>query len=140
MENKIKHLEMIQEVIQRMAHNSFQLKGWAVTLIGVVGALCGAQDDKRFFLLAFIPALAFWGLDAFYLQVERKYTVLFKNVTQIKEEEVDFNMDTRRINVPEEDKKRIKFLNCVKSKTEIWFYGSITLSILILSFVVFWSN
>jgi len=38
MENKIKHLEMIQGVINRMASNSFALKGWAVTLVS--GIFC----------------------------------------------------------------------------------------------------
>jgi len=33
MENKVKHLEMIQAVIARMATNSFMFKGWAVTLV-----------------------------------------------------------------------------------------------------------
>ena len=33
MENKIKYLEMIQSVINRMANNSFCLKGWTVTLV-----------------------------------------------------------------------------------------------------------
>jgi len=31
MENKIKHLEMLQNVIARMASNSFIIKGWSVT-------------------------------------------------------------------------------------------------------------
>ena len=75
---------MVQAIIQRMANNSFQLKGWAVTLIGIIGALSTQEDDKRFFLLAFIPLLAFWGLDAFYLQLERKYTTLYKNVVAKK--------------------------------------------------------
>ncbi|WP_373482985.1 hypothetical protein [Acetobacterium sp.] len=39
MENKTKHLEMIQSVISRMAGNSFTLKGWAVTLIAGIFAL-----------------------------------------------------------------------------------------------------
>ena len=33
MDNKIKHLELIQGIINRMAGNSFMLKGWAVTLV-----------------------------------------------------------------------------------------------------------
>ena len=37
MEKKIKHLEMIQGVINRMAGNSFALKGWSVTLIALTG-------------------------------------------------------------------------------------------------------
>ena len=38
-ENKIKHLEMIESIIERMAKNSFQLKAWAMALVTVVGAL-----------------------------------------------------------------------------------------------------
>ena len=38
-EQKIKHLEMIEAVIERMGNNSFQLKGWAVTLVGIIGGL-----------------------------------------------------------------------------------------------------
>lgn len=33
MENKIKHPEMIESIIERMGSNSFKLKGWAVTLV-----------------------------------------------------------------------------------------------------------
>lgn len=136
MDNKIKHLEMIQSVIQRMANNSFQLKEWAVTLVGVIGALSTAQDDKRFFLLAFIPILAFWGLDSFYLQLERKFTVLYKNVVEKDSSDIDFDMDLRHIVVEDEDKKRLMFWNCVFSKSEAWFYGSITVAVIVLTAVM----
>ena len=37
MDKKLKHLELVQSVINRMASNSFMLKGWAVTLVaGIV--------------------------------------------------------------------------------------------------------
>ena len=39
MEQKIKHLEFIQTTINRMAGNSFLLKGWTVTLTGGLLAL-----------------------------------------------------------------------------------------------------
>ena len=38
-ENKIKHLEMVQDVIKRMASNSFILKGWTVNLVAGIMAL-----------------------------------------------------------------------------------------------------
>ena len=47
-EKKMKHLEMIEGVIERMGNNSFQLKGWAVTLVALVGALASQGSDKRF--------------------------------------------------------------------------------------------
>lgn len=36
MENKIKHLEMIEHIIERMAKNSFQLKTWTMTLVAAI--------------------------------------------------------------------------------------------------------
>lgn len=46
MDGKIKHLELVQGVINRMANNSFMLKGWAVTL--VAGVFCfGSQRYKQ---------------------------------------------------------------------------------------------
>ena len=73
MENKIKHLELIQGVINRMAGNSFALKGWAVTLIAGIFALASKDADKIYFLVAYIPITVFWGLDSYYLLQERLY-------------------------------------------------------------------
>ena len=39
MENHRKHLELLQGVINRMSHNSFPLKGWAITMIVAMLAL-----------------------------------------------------------------------------------------------------
>ena len=36
MEDKLKYLEMIQEIIKRMASNSFLLKGWSVTFASAI--------------------------------------------------------------------------------------------------------
>ena len=122
MEKKMKHLEMIEGVIERMGNNSFQLKGWAVTLVALVGALAAQGSDKRFFLLAFIPLFAFWFLDSFYLQMERKYKVLYKRVSEKAESDIDFNMDTRSVTYTEDEAGRICFCSCLFSKTEWPFY------------------
>ena len=45
MDKKLKHLEMVQGVINRMASNSFMLKGWAVTLVAGIFALAGKDTD-----------------------------------------------------------------------------------------------
>ena len=41
----------------------------------------------------FIPPIAFWFLDSFYLQLERKYKILYKRVSDKSEGNIDFNMD-----------------------------------------------
>ena len=67
MDAKMQHLQMIQDIISRMAGNSFLLKGWAVTLIAGIFALSSNDTDKLYFLVAYIPILVFWGLDSYYL-------------------------------------------------------------------------
>ncbi len=47
MEKKIKHLEMIESIIERMGNNSFQLKGWTVTLVTIIGALSAKEDTRQ---------------------------------------------------------------------------------------------
>ena len=63
MEAKIKHLEFIQAAINRMAGNSFLLKGWTVTLTGGLLALTFKQIDRRYFYTSFVVLLLFWFLD-----------------------------------------------------------------------------
>src|SRR5947208_1973405 len=95
MPNKIKHLEMIQAVINRMANNSFLLKGWCVTLVAALVAL--AQKDTRvaFILIAYVPVLVFWILDAYYLWQERLFRKLYDHVRGINDEsQIDFSMNT----------------------------------------------
>ena len=65
-----KYLEMIQDVVKRMATNSFMLKGWAVTLVAGIFALSAKDTNKIFFIVAYIPIILFWFLDSYYLQLE----------------------------------------------------------------------
>ena len=80
MENKIKHLELIQGIINRMSSNSFMLKGWAVTLVAGTFAIASKDTDKMYFLVAYIPIIVFWFLDAYYLKQEHLYIALYNEV------------------------------------------------------------
>ena len=119
MENKLKHLEMIQVIINRMSSNSFALKGWAVTLVAGIFALSGKDTEKMYFLVAYIPIIIFWGLDAYYLLQERLYCTLYDAVRMIPDSEVDFSM---RTSLKELQNEKNAFGNCLVSATEIWFY------------------
>ena len=92
MENIIKHLLMIQNVIDRMAHNSFLLKGWSVLLISALFVLMKNQSAHEFIkLLPLLPLIAFWSLDGYFLQQERMYRKLYEAVR--KTDEADFSMN-----------------------------------------------
>jgi hypothetical protein len=95
-QTRIAHMQMIQNVITRMAGNSFALKTLAVTLTTGVIALLGAiQKPNPFYMLAaLLPILMFWWLDTRYLQLERLYRRLYDDVRLGKMNE-PFCMDTR---------------------------------------------
>ena len=82
-EHVVKHLEMIQAISSRMASNSFFLKGWSVTLAAAIIALAASGTDRRFILVALIPAIAFWCLDAYYLRKERLFRKLYDDVRSL---------------------------------------------------------
>lgn len=124
MENKLKHLEMVQNVISRMANNSFMLKGWAVTLVAGIFVLAGKDTDKLYFLVAYIPVIVFWGLDSYYLLQERLYRGLYEKVRLSKESEIDFSL---RATKEEFGNEKNKFISCVISITELWFYFPLAL-------------
>lgn len=119
MDNKRHHLEMIQGVINRMASNSFALKGWAVTLVAGIFALAGKDTDKMYFLVAYLPIIVFWGLDSYYLLQERLYRALYDKVRLLPETEVDFSMKASAKEFPSSN---CTFCNVFVSKTEIAFY------------------
>lgn len=124
-EKKIKHLEMIENVIERMAKNCFQLKGWTMTLVALVGALGSQGANKKFMLLSFIPVVGFWFLDAFYLQQERRYKQLYKNVAIKSEEEIDFNLDASLAIGTDDEMKKLCYCKCLFSISVTVFYGVI---------------
>lgn len=119
MNNKHKHLELVQGVINRMASNSFMLKGWAVTLVAGIFALAGKDTDKHYFLVAYVPVLVFWGLDAYYLLQERLYRLLYEKVRATEEDHIDFSL---KATTEEFDSDKNSYCSCLLSKTELWFY------------------
>jgi hypothetical protein len=71
------HLKAIQAVIDRMARNSFALKGWTVTVAAALLGFASKDSDRSFALLAIYVVVAMGGLDAYYLALERAYRALF---------------------------------------------------------------
>lgn len=127
-EDKIRLLEMLQGIIKRMASNSFLLKGWAVTLTAGIFALSAKDANTVFFLIAYIPIILFWFLDSYYLQLERKYRVLYRQVIEA-DYEPDFNL-----NLPNNKKSdKTSYLQCLLSLTEFGFYFSTAISVALVT-------
>jgi len=82
---QIKHLELIQHVITRMNTNSFQIKGWTVTLVSALLAIFASTHNNYFVLVAVFPSIVLWCLDAYYLMQERKFRGLYNDIACISE-------------------------------------------------------
>lgn len=91
MESKLKHLEIIQSVVSRMAGNSFMLKGWSVTLVSALFALAAKDSNTLFLFVSYIPCVCFWVLDAYFLRQERLYRALYNQVAKKQEIDIDFS-------------------------------------------------
>ena len=79
-DQEIKHLELIQSAVNRLAANSFQMKGWMLTIVSALLGFFAQSNNAKFALVAVLPVLVFWGLDAYYLQQERKFRGIYNDV------------------------------------------------------------
>ena len=75
-----KHLELIQKVIDRHNKNSFQIKGWAITVVSSVLALTGVIRNPYLCFLSLGPIVIFWILDSYFLTNERCFVSLYRCV------------------------------------------------------------
>ena len=80
MEAKLKHLEFIQAAIARMATNSFFFKGWAITIATGLAALAAVNMKAALITIALVTTAIFWGLDGYYLWLERGFVALHNKV------------------------------------------------------------
>lgn len=131
-QDKLKHLEFIQNIITRMNTNSFQIKGLAITIVAALVAVYASTLNLNFIFISIAPALIFWFLDAYYLQQERKFRGVYNDVAEItdKIEVKPFEMPIHKYKG-----KKYSYCNVLFSKTIMVFYLSI-IGILLLSGLV----
>lgn len=115
---RIAHLTFIQNVIGRMAANSFYLKGWSVAIVAGVFTLATKDADGRFLYAGVVPLIAFWILDAYFLRQEKTYRLLYEKVAKNQIASAHFTMDGRQVS----ESIRSMYL-LLFSPTLLWFYA-----------------
>ena len=98
-ENKIKHLEFIQNIITRMNSNSFMIKGWCVTLVSALFALAAKDSEVKFAAIAYFIIPIFWILDGFFLATEKKFRKMYNEVRIKNDENIDFNITPEKVTI-----------------------------------------
>lgn len=142
-ENEIvygQYFTIIQNVINRMAQNSFLIKAWAVTLIAAITVLTFSIINILIFGVLLVITIIFWVLDSYYLKLEKLYRHLYNakvedyNNNQIRKSMKLFDMDYEPFKKIEHKIPRI-----MVTKSEILFYipiiGALT-SFLTISIVM----
>ena len=132
MENKQKHLEFIQAVINRMAGNSFLLKGWAITLVAALFALSAKDTNQSYIFIAYFSVIIFWILDGYFLSQERLFHDLYNHVRKLDEKEIDFSMDTSEY----KKEKKNSWLYSIFSVTLRFFYISLVVVMLLVLYLI----
>lgn len=131
MENKIKHLEFIQTVITRMNQNSFQIKGWMITIVSALLALYASSGKQIYILVAIVPTVIFWFLDTYYLQQERKFRGVYNDVAGLSPE--DSRVDVRDFEMPIQKYQcgTYCYFNVLISRTILPLYGVVIIGLVI---------
>jgi hypothetical protein len=130
MEAKLKHLDHIQAAIARMANHSFLFKGWSMTIVGALFAVAVVESKSALVAIAIVTTILFWGLDGYYLWIERGFVKLHNQVAAKSEAEIDFSMAI------DKDKAFRRWLRTCLRPHLLAFYGAIVAVELIGIFVV----
>ena len=117
-ERIVKHLEMTQVVIDRMGRNSFQLKGWSMTIIVASTVLIARTNlpSPLFILALILPIIVFWILDGYFLWQERLFRDIYNDVR--KQIDTDFEMDPNKYKI----KQKRRWRDATWSDTLYIFY------------------
>ncbi len=120
--NLHKEIDLIQNCINRMANNSFLLKGWAISIVAIVLTLSEDRTNSLFlFCAVFLPLLCFWYLDTFFLHTETMYRKMYEWVLAERKKD---NLDSQYDLNPHRFKGDVKlFCKIMFSKTLRIFYG-----------------
>lgn len=142
MEFNEKHLEFLQSNISRMNQCSFQMKGWAITIVSALIAVyvatisneCGG--NKLFIFVAIAPTVLFWVLDSFYLSQERKLIGIYNDI--IHKEQCNNELKIKDYEMPLNKYKgwRYSVCNAFISPSESILYGLMVIGLILLGVLI----
>lgn len=135
MENKTKHLEFIQATITRMNQNSFQIKGWMITLVSALLALYASSEKTVYIIIAVVPTFVFWLLDAYYLQQERRFRGVYNDVAGLTSDDSRINVREFEMPIQKYQCGKYCYFNVLFSRTIFPLYGFILVG-LVVAFII----
>lgn len=133
--NKVEYLQMIQSTIDRMSTTSAIYKGFCATIIAGISAISFTEINKWLFLLLLSPVICFLIIDIYYLQLEKRFRVLYDRVRN-DEHLIDFDLIPPK-NRTIENNEKCYVGNCIKSPSIYLFYGPLIIIIVLIVVIKF---
>lgn len=127
-EDKRKHLELIQGVVNRMASNSFLFKGWSITIIAGISAFAAQDSNTALMIVPIVSTLLFWSVDAYYLMMERAFRSIYNNAAKLKPEKIDYSLTPEKSDISFRCWLKIFFGRPVL----LLFYGTVLVMLVLL--------
>ncbi|HPE61343.1 MAG TPA: hypothetical protein PLB10_13495 [Thiolinea sp.] len=69
----LRHIDLYQDLIKRMASNSAECKKWAIGLVSAILILVAEKGIGQAAALVIVPVVLFCFLDAYYLALEKQF-------------------------------------------------------------------
>jgi hypothetical protein len=128
------HLGLMQSLIQRMAANSASCKTWCITLVSAILVLVIDKGKQNYALVAIIPTLAFYILDAYYLGMEKGFRRSYDEfVAKLHEQSLSL-MDLFAVTPPANTRQL--FLGSLRSFSVWLFYLTLMVMICIARIIL----
>lgn len=128
------HLTIEQSVIQRMATNSTSCKAWCITLVSAILVVIADKGKPNLALLAIIPILLFFALDAYYLGLEKMFRRSYKQfLTKLHAKQI--MPDDLFVITPVGDQVRT-MLESMISFSIFPFYGTLLFTVIVVKWIV----
>lgn len=137
---KEQHLEFIQNNISRMNQCSFQMKGWAITLVSALIAIYVTTfnelhiGNKMYIYIAIVCSILFWILDSMYLAKENRFIGIYNDVAEITD--LNERKIVKEYEMPLKAYKGWKYsiFKAMISPSEIVLYASIIAILVVMAF------
>ncbi len=131
----VAYLQMIQSSIERMSSTSAIFKGFCATIVTGIAAVSFTEINRGIMLLAFSPVICFLILDIYYLQLERRFRMLYDDV-RLGNHQVDYDLVPPKIKRSEE-KTNATIISCILSPSIYLFYGPLIFIVAIIIIMKF---
>ena len=117
------YISLIEEIISRVANNTFIIKGWTITVISVLLTLRDSlKTDFGIYIIIIAVDGAFCFLDCFYLRKERLYRNLYSEVIKCSKDK-DCKIDYYNLNTKLYTNRRTRYINVICSKSILPLYS-----------------